>query len=627
MPKPIFSQTPSDDNKVAKRSSPLIDAIIANKKHFAGKLDVAPLNEVLRRTTLAYLSAIDPANPPSPAQIERVLLSACQGVLRAENVKIPKGEPKYLMPRTLYPVQVALVVHHLHHVAEVTPGGANSDDGLGVLAIYQQAGEYEGLYRRTDMGLLGELAKAFNFSHGEKWFAEFERQVRLNAAKVTEMQDPDLVVMRDCILDYRSGERFEFSPDRVFLARNCDVRLIEKQHPVPRIAEENGNVWDLEQFWEETIPDEGTRAYLMRMIGAALRPRHDWQKMPSLHAESGSNGKGTILAHVRALVGERNCASVPIKDYGSQFGKEQLIGIHLNAPDETPVGEFIKDASDLKAIITNDPIRIDRKHKPVITYKPSIFTILTLNGALNFRDKTESMDRRLAIVPMTQRFPDGVKNKAIKDDYLRRTEVLEYMAYKVLVEIPKYWELEEPASVRDALRAHKRETNTVLAFFDEYHSEFQRPVLPFPMLRALYAAWLKDNRPDSKPVSANSFTKEIKALFDQDVWVTPQVATSDGSDDQKLTTRSWLTSSEPVLDEYHYIDEVSKWQWVNSDYGPPRGLPKSAPRQVRGLMRRDVYEAWVAAGMRQGSLAADAAVRDADQCRGVTTNTNTTEDD
>lgn len=603
------------DNSSAPRTTPLSEAMAANAKHFAGQLSVATLNNVLHRTTLAYLSAIDPADPPPPARIEHALLAACCGVLRGENQKMEKGDTKYSMPKTLYPVQVALVVHQLHHVAEVTPGGANSDDGLGVLAIYQESGEHEGLYRRADMGLLEDLAKAYNFSHDGRWFAEFERQVRVHAVKVTETQNPDLVVMRDCIFDYRTGERIEFTPEHVFLARNCDVRLIEDQHPVPRIEEEDGNVWDLERFWEETIPDEGTRTYLMKVIGAALRPRHDWQKMPSLHAESGSNGKGTILAHVRALVGDRNCASVPIKDYGSQFGKEQLIGTHLNAPDETPVGEFIKDASDLKAIITNDPIRIDRKHKTPITYKPSIFTILTLNGALNFRDKTESMDRRLAIVPMTQRFPDGVKNKAIKDDYLRRTEVLEYMAYKVLVEIPKYWELDEPPAVRNALRAHKRETNTVLAFFDEYGHQFQRPFVPFPMVRALYVAWLRENRSESKPVEANTFTKEIKALFDPDVWVVPQIETADGRKDQKLNTRSWLTSAEPVLDEFHYVEAVNKWQWESSGYGPTRGLAKSAPRQERGFLRRDVHDAWVAAGMGRGPQAAEAAVHEAQQKR------------
>lgn len=54
--------------------------------------------------------------------------------------------------------------------------------------------------------------------------------------------------------------------------------------------------------------------------------------------------------------------------------------------------------------------------------------------------------------------------------------------------MPKYWELEEPEAVVRALHDHKRETNTVLAFFEEYKDEFQRPFVPFPMVRALYTA-------------------------------------------------------------------------------------------------------------------------------------------
>ncbi|WP_309082367.1 phage/plasmid primase, P4 family [Zhihengliuella sp.] len=391
--------------------------------------------------------------------------------------------------------------------------------------------------------------------------------------------------------------------------------MIDRQHPgsAVTITREDGTTWNYDEWWAGTVPDEGTRSYIQHVVGAAFRPAHDWQKMPCLFSETGSNGKGTILAHIRAMIGSRNCRSVPLKRYGSQFGKSQLIGARLNIPDETPVGEFIKDATDLKSIITNDPIEIDRKHKDPITYKPALLTILTLNGDLNFRDKTKSMDRRVAIVPMTQRFDDGVKDKAIKDDYLQRREVCEYMAYKVLVEMPKFWELDEPSSVKQALQEHRTRTNTVLAFFEEYKEEFLRPFVPFPMVRALYVAWLKENREGSNPVGAEQFTKDIKECFDANIWAVPQ--TSDGAD-RKLSTRTWLTEREPVLDEFHYADDVNKWQY-EAERGRFGGdaLAKSAPRQVRGFMRRDVYEAWMAAGGASGPDAAAKAVREAQQRR------------
>lgn len=612
----IFPDDAPDRKASQQSTNPVADAASQMKDFFADYPGVPPQNEIVRRVTQAYLDAIDPDDPPSPEAVEKQLLKMVNGVIKSINARLRTTEEKQeklSLPRALQPVQVALIIHHLYRVAEVTPGGTEQDDGLGVLSIYQDSGEFEGLYRRVDLGILEGLARDYNFSHDEKWFKELERSLHGIAPKVAETTDPDLVVTPNLIFNYRTGERIPFSPDYVFLARNTDVDLIDQQHPVPEVLDDDGNVvWNYEDWWAETVPSKGTRNYLWHVIGAALRPGHDWQVMPSLYSESGSNGKGTILVHVRAIVGSRNCASVPIKAYSSQFGKQQLLGKRLNAPDETEVGSFIKDASDLKSIITNDPITIDRKHLAPITYKPRMLTILTLNGPLNFRDKTQSMDRRLAIVPMTQRFTGTTKNKAIKDDYLLRREVCEYMLYKVLVELPRYWELNEPAEVKQALHAHKRDTNTVLAYIEEYKDQFERPFVPFPMVHAHYKAWLKENREGSGPVEAGQFTKEVKQVLNPDVWIVPQAA--DGSD-LKLSARSWLTAREPVLDEYFFIDAVDRWQYEDNGYGAPRGLAKSAPRQVRGFMRRDVYEAWMAAGGQSGRDAAADAISRAKQRR------------
>lgn len=576
-----------------------------------------PDDEIIEKATKDYLALLDPQNPPSHKWIRRQLMSLVGGLLRHKNRHVAlvhgKGEPKSPIPRSLAPIQVALIIDRLHQVAQVTPGGANSDDGLGILAIYQTEGEHEGLYRRADMGLLDALGRQYYFLNDAKWFSDFERSIREVAGKVSETHDSDLVMLRNVIYNYRTDERIEFSPEYVWLSRDVDTDLIEQQHPVPQYMRENGVLWDYEEWWSDTVPDTGSCEYLQKVVGASMRPRNDWQKMPCLYSESGSNGKGTILGHIRAMIGQRNCASVPLKDYGSQFGKEQLIGKRLNLPDETEVGAFIKDASEIKSIITNDPITIDRKNKTPITYKPAMFTILTLNGALNFRDKTESMDRRLAIVPMERRFTDGVKDKAIKDDFLLRAEVCEYMVFKMLVEMPKYWDLAEPATVKAALQNHKMETNSVLSYFEEYKAEFSRPFLPFPMLHAHYSAWLKENRPGSSAVAPSAFTRELKALFDPKVWFVPEGG--DGKD-LRLTTLHWLRGTERVLNEYSYVASVNKWQYEDSGYGVARGLDKTVPRQARGFVHRVVFEEYttrVAAGSAAGLALVDAVIHDVNQ--------------
>lgn len=566
------------------------DALTQVLEYFTSSEPVSP-NHLIKYVTNAYLDSLDIADPPDPDTIERMLLLLRTAAVKAQNPKREQGDKLKVADR-LEPIQAAMIVTRLLHVAEVTPGGANADDGLGILSIYQTTGEFAGLYRRADLGLLSDLARDYCYTHDATWFKEFERAVLQLADKATEEVNPDLVPMRNVIFNYRTDERIDYCPAYVF-TKKAATDIIDKQHAVPEVLDDDGNViWNYETWNAQTYPDDGVRAFMDQVRGAALRPRNDWQKMVALYSQTGSNGKGTEVAHIRSIVGDRSCVSIPLKAYSTQFGKEQLIGAQFNAPDETPVGNFINDASDLKAIITNDPIFIDRKHEKPITFKPAMFTILNLNGALNFRDKTASMDRRLGLVPMEAHFPDGVKNKAIKNDYLLRREVREYVAYKVLIETPKYWEFDEPELVKNELRRHKRETNTVVSFYEEYKDEFTRPFLPLPMLFALSRASLQE-KSRSQGADVNDFSREIVDLFDPEEWVVPTAVDKNGRTvNRRMTVRHWLNGPENVLEEFGTVPSVAKWQWC----GGVEGLPRATPRQAAGLMRRDYYEAWVAAG-------------------------------
>ena len=68
--------------------------------------------------------------------------------------------------------------------------------------------------------------------------------------------------------------------------------------------------------------------------------------------------------------------------------------------------------------------------------------IQCVNELPKLRDKSESMYRRLLVIPFDKRF-QGCERKYIKDDYLNRQDVLEYVLYRVLAETD-YYELAEP---------------------------------------------------------------------------------------------------------------------------------------------------------------------------------------
>ena len=67
---------------------------------------------------------------------------------------------------------------------------------------------------------------------------------------------------------------------------------------------------------------------------------------------------------------------------------------------------------------------------------------------------------------MEKRF-EGVERKYIKEDYLCRDDVLQYVLWKVLVGMDDYYELDEPEECRRILEEFKVANDPVRQFIDE----------------------------------------------------------------------------------------------------------------------------------------------------------------
>lgn len=211
---------------------------------------------------------------------------------------------------------------------------------------------------------------------------------------------------------------------------------------------------------------------------------------------------------IRNLCGPQSCASIALADFGKDFRLTPLIHSTAILSDENDVGTFIDAAANVKAIVTQDTIAINRKHKDVVSYKFYGFMIQCLNEFPRVRDKSDSFSRRQLFVPFDKCFT-GAERKYIKSDYLYRPEVLEYVLYKVLN--MNYYELSEPDACRLMLNEYKEYNNPVHQFWNEMSPRFVWDLLPFTFLYALYTAWFKMNEPSGKPQGRNSF---ITSLLD-----------------------------------------------------------------------------------------------------------------
>lgn len=532
-----------------------------------------PQNDIIRSVTKDYLDTLDAKTPPSPATIEEDLINLVNGEINVENTG--RGRDNKITPlQKLTTSQIAQVMLKLHRVVRIAPSGKNSDRDLDMLAMYAAEGEDEGIYLTSD-DIFRTVARRYNYSLTTKDFVEVRAALTDGAPRTFRCNDRDMVPVKNGVFDYHSKKLREFSPNLVFMSKaavkyNPTAVNVLITHPG------DGTTWDVES-WMKTLSDDPEIVELLwEILGAIVRPHVRWNKSAWFFSTVGNNGKGTLCELMRNITGPSTYASVPLSDFGKDFQLEPLARASAIIVDENDVGQFIDKAANLKAIITNDVISINRKHKVPIAYQFWGFMVQCLNDLPRIKDKSDSFYRRQLFVPFTKNF-EGVERKYIKNDYLHREDVLEYVLKRVLH--MDYYALSEPEATKLVLDDFKLANDPVRAFFEEFEDQFTWDLLPFPFLYELYRAWFAKTSPSGSPIGRNVFIKDLVSITRKStIWYCT---------DQNLNVRpgSKLSTPEPLVVEFGLKD------WMNKTYTGTEmeklALPCPLKPNYRGLLRRD----------------------------------------
>lgn len=528
------------------------------------------VNSIHRRVTNEYLATINLTNPPTPHQIEEELLDRLKQEIDLANAVRAKDD-RLRLPQTLMPVEIAQIMAYLHDICRVSCAGENADEDYDLLAMYQADGEDKGIYTVSD-DVFRKLARQYNYGLTAKEFAEVMTSLRDMVPRRQRCMDKDLIAVNNGIFDYSTKTLSPFTPEKVFLTKsrvnyNPSATNIIIHNPT------DNTDWDVES-WMETLSDDAEIVNLLwEILGAIIRPNVRWGKSAWMYSEKGNNGKGTLCELMRNLTGHGSYTSIPISDFSKDFMLEPLTRASAIIVDENDVGSFIDKAANLKAVITNDVIQINRKFKSPIAYQFFGFMVQCLNEFPKIKDKSDSFYRRQLFIPMTQCFT-GKERKYIKNDYLHRPEVLEYVMKRVLH--MNYYTLSEPAACKDILNEYKEFNDPVRQYWDEFKDRFAWDLLPFTFLYDLYKAWFKRNSPSGSVLGKTGFVKDLLAV----------VQPSDGwaCHDKSAKIRSSSRMSGPEL----LIIEYDLTPWMNPTYkgndANQKACPLLAPN-YRGLQR------------------------------------------
>lgn len=527
-------------------------------------------NQIIDETTDAYIATLNQNSLPAPEQIAIDLVQKIEDQILLENQLRPKGAG-FRPPDCLSFDQIATFMAMLYPFARISCAGTNADTEYDILAMYIESGPDEGTYITSEEEFY-KCARRFNRRLTSKEFNEVIKVLRTIVPRKTRCMDRDLIAVNNGIFNYDTKQLMPFSPDYVFMVKS---RVNYNPNAVNIVIHNNDDNtdWDVDSWMDSLSDDPEIVELLWQILGAIIRPHVRWDKSAWLYSESGNNGKGTLCELMRSLCGDASYAAIPISDFGKDFALEPLTRSTAIIVDENDVGVFIDKCANLKAVITNDVVSINRKFKTPISYQFYGFMVQCLNEFPRIKDKSDSFYRRQLFIPFDKCFT-GKERKYIKSDYLHRPEVLEYVMYKVLH--MNFYTLSNPASCISILEEYKEFNDPIRQFFEEVENQFTWDLLPFSFLYELYKSWFRKNSPNGSVQGKNKFISELLNIIKNNHnWYCI---------DKSKTIRSAgkMDCPEPLIAQYG-LDDWKNPTYVGNDLN--RVCAPKLQNYYRGLLR------------------------------------------
>ena len=538
-------------------------------------IENATLNYIIQHETRRFIDNLDPSNPPTPTEIEIDLIQQIKAQIQILNADLD-SKNRMVAPKALNHSQIAELMMALYPIAKIIVSENEDDPDANVLAIYQKEGKFKGTYRYNKKDLR-KIARQFKYGLNMREFEEIEEVLKDIAPQKRRTTDPDLIAVENGIFNYKTKELQPFGPELVYLSKS-QVAYNEHAKNIIIHNDDDNTDWDVETWVEELSDDPEIIKSLWEIMSAIVRPHVRWDKAAWLFSTKGANGKGTLVTLMRNLVGQNSYASIPIDDFSgkNQFSLAPLLNATSVIVDENDVGTYIDKAANLKAVVTNDVITIEKKGKDRIAYQFYGFMVQCLNEFPQVKDKTNSFNRRQLFIPMNKSF-EGVERKYIKTDYLFRQDVLEYVLFKVLN--TNFYTLSTPEASKEILEEFKSNNDPLYDFTSIMLEDLAWDVVPTDFLYDLYEAWyLKNVSKKGQIGSKIKFKREVETIIQQkfkDKW--------EYHKGQYRMTVTDITNPEPYIVQYKLEDWYADTTSTNVD---KLSKPNLAGRRYSGVFKK-----------------------------------------
>lgn len=515
--------------------------------------------------------------------LENYILDEIRNWIVVENALNDKNETKIGRMTALPDICIAKLITSLENVCLLKRSNSAAR-GNCQLAVYQHecvAGEKDsrGLYV-TDDNIIAKLIRRYNYSITPSKIKAVMKILQEMAPIKEVGKYKNLIAVNNGIYNYDKKELMEFSPEYIFTSKT-NVDFVDKAPNIIIHNDEDGTDWDVESWMKELSDDPKVVNLLWQGVGAVIRPNVRWDKTFLLYSPMGNNGKGTYCELLRNICGAGNYSSISIEDTAKDFMLTSLLSTSAVIVDENNTSGYLDNAKNFKTMVTGDVLQVNIKYKSPVDIQFSGMIVQCINSMPRVSDKSSSFYRRLLMVPFTKCFT-GRERKYIKNDYLKRREVLEYVLYRVLVDKPSYYEFDIPVICDELLGEYKTFNDPVRQFAEEILPYLVWGFVPNTFLFDLYKAWYRDNVPSGKVQGKTAFLGEIRNILT-------------GSMEWEVK-RSSVPTSGYKFDYEPFILQYNLTGWMNNLYqgnDPIKKCTPQIPSSAGGIRRLAVSSGYV----------------------------------
>ena len=309
--------------------------------------------------------------------------------------------------------------------------------------------------------------------------------LKINAPLVEGLEDKYLIPVKNGIYNRQTKQLDPFDPQYIITS------TIDTAYNPNAVKPTDFDI----DAWLSSIAcgDEEVVTLLWQIMNELINPNHTRGKIIFLYGPSGNNGKGTFQSLMMNIIGKNNISTLKPHEFQERFKIAQLIGKVCNIGDDIS-DAYIDDISNLMSIATGDAITVEEKGKPAFTLISKACCMFSGNSLPKSRNK-EGWGRRILIVPFNADFSGQVNDPRIKDEYMNRQDVKEYVLKKVLE--MDFDNFTIPKAVQREIEDYQIENDNVRAYIEDVYIENDYHLLeriPIDFITEDYLDWLESKK-------------------------------------------------------------------------------------------------------------------------------------